>query len=198
MAGYQAIAATSHALRLLLDNAAAGSEWGAQTVEVFQTGQLQKPLESGKWKLSIYLYRVLVSTVRRDRGPRVDVDGRTYRPSLPVDLHYLVTAWAKEAPDAQRLLGWAMRTIDDTPALPASLLNSYSAEPVFAEHEDVELLWEPLTLGDLYNIWQVAQDNQAPSAAYIARMVNLDSRVELFDSELVHQRRFDYAGSATS
>ena len=196
MAGYQAIAATSHALRLMLDSAATGSEWGAQSVEVFQTGQLQKPLESGKWKLSIYLYRVLVSTARRDRGPRIGPDGRVFRPSLPLDLHFLVTAWAKEARDAQQLLGWAMRTIDDTPALHASLLNTYSNEPVFAEGEGVELLWEPLSLGDLYNIWQVAQVNQAPSAAYIARMVNLDSRVEIDDGALVRSRRFDYSGAA--
>jgi hypothetical protein len=46
---------------------------------------------------------------------------------------------------------------------------------------------------DLYDIWQVSSQNQAPSAAYIARSVALDSDVVLADEDLVLVRRLDYA-----
>jgi hypothetical protein len=196
MARYHAIAATSNAIRLLLENAAATSEWSGGDFALFQADDLQKPLEgTTKPKLSVYLYRVALSTARRDRGLRIDADGRQYRPSIPLDLHYLVTAWASEARTAQQLLGWAIRVLEDTPVLPASLLNAYQAGlNVFAPDETVELVWEPLTLVDLYDIWQVSTRSQAPSAAYVARMVQLDAEVPLDDGGAVRVRQFDYAG----
>jgi Pvc16 N-terminal domain len=194
MARYHGIAATSNAIRLLLENAAATSEWSGGSFELYQAEQLQKPLDGTKPKLSVYLYRILLSTVRRDRGFRIGPDGRRYRPSIPLDLHYLVTAWSSDAKTAHQLLGWAIRVLDDTPVLPVGLLNAYQAGlEVFAPDETVELVWEPLSLTDLYDIWQVSQQNQAPSASYIARMVQLDSDVPVDEGELVHVREFDYA-----
>lgn len=194
MARFHAIAATSSALRVLLENAAGGSGLPTTAVELYQADDLQKPLDTAKPKVSIYLYRVLVSTVRRDRGPRLGPDGLHYRPSIPVDLHYLVTAWASEAKTAHQLLGWAIRVLDDTPVLPAGLLNTYQAGlRVFEPDENVELIWNPLSLTDLYDIWQVSAQNQAPSASYIARMVQLDSDVALDEGQAVRVRQFDYA-----
>ena len=77
----------------------AGVGSGATTFELYQADDLQKPIDTSKPKVSIYLYRVLLSTARRDRGPRLGPDGRRYRPSIPLDLHYLVTAWAADAQD---------------------------------------------------------------------------------------------------
>jgi hypothetical protein len=194
MARYHGIAATSNAIRLLLENAAATSEWSGGSFELYQAEQLQKPLDGTKPKISVYLYRVLLSTVRRDRGFRIGPDGRRYRPSIPLDLHYLVTAWSSDAKTAHQLLGWAIRVLDDTPVLPVGLLNAYQAGlEVFGPDETVELVWEPLSLTDLYDIWQVSAQSQAPSASYVARMVMLDSDVALDDGELVHMREFDYA-----
>jgi Pvc16 N-terminal domain len=194
MARYHGIAATSNAIRLLLENAGATSELSGGSVDLYQAEQLQKPLDGTKPKLSVYLYRVVLSTVRRDRGFRIGPDGQRYRPSIPLDLHYLVTAWSSDAKRAHQLLGWAIRVLDDTPVLPVGLLNSYQAGlDVFAPDETVELVWEPLSLTDLYDIWQVSQQAQAPSASYVARMVMLDSDVEIDDGELVRVREFDYA-----
>ncbi len=194
MASYHAIAATSNALRLLLESAAATSEWSGGNFEVTQAQQLQKPPGGATPKVSIYLYRVVLSTARRDRGPRVAPDGVRYRASIPLDLHYLVTAWSSEARTAHQLLGWTIRVLDDTPVLPSALLNAYqSGRTVFAPDETVELLWEPLSLNDLSDLWQFAQQNQAPSASYRARMVALDSEVRVDDGAPVWLRRFDYA-----
>ena len=196
MAGYQAIAATSNAVRLLLENAGAGSEWSAASFELFQADKLQSPVSGAKPRVSIYLYRVLLSTVRRDRGPRIGVDGRLYQPSLPVDLHYLVTAWSRDAATAHRLLGWTFTVLHETPIIPAAVLNAYQAG-VFEDNETVEFLWNPLAAADLSDLWQVASIQQAPSGTYVARALRLDSTVALDDAAPVQVRQFDYAGAGS-
>jgi hypothetical protein len=195
MARHHAIAAASNAVKLLLENAAATDpDWTGTPVDLYQADDLQKPLEGSKPTLSVYLYRVVLSTVRRDRGFRRTPDGRLFRPSIPLDLHYLVIAWASQAATAHELLGWAIRTLDDTPIVPVGLLNAYrSGLAVFGPDETLELVWEPLSLTDLYDIWQVSTQHQAPSASYVARMVQLDSEVPLDEGDLVHIREFDYA-----
>jgi hypothetical protein len=194
MARYHAIAATSNAIRLLLENAAATSEWSNAGFELYQADDLQHPVDTNKPKVSVYLYRILLSSVRRDRGPRIGRDGVHYQPSIPLDLHYLITAWSSDAKTAHQLLGWAIRMLADTPVLPVGLLNAYTAgTEVFAADETVELVWESLSLTDLYDIWHVSTQHQAPSASYIARMVALDSEIPLDQGELVQLRQFDYA-----
>ena len=194
MASYHAIAATSTASRALLENAAPESEWSSAAFELYQADDLQSPFDGGQPRVSLFLYRVLLSSVRRDRGPRVRSDGVRCRASIPLDLHYLVTAWASEARTAQQLLGWTVRVLDDTPVIPSGLLNAYQAGlEVFAPDETVELVWNALSISDLNDVWAVAQMNQSPSATYVARGVALDSSVALDSGEPVVVRRFDYA-----
>jgi hypothetical protein len=195
MARHHAIAATSNGLRLLLENASATSEWAGHGFALFQAEDLKRPLNGEtRPKVSIYLYRVGLSTARRDRGARLGPDGVRYRPSIPLDLHYLVTAWASEAQTAHQLLGWTIRVLDDTPVLPTGLLNAYQAGlRVFEPDETVELVWNPLSLNDLHDIWQVSAQSQAPSASYLARMVQLDSEVPVEEGAAVRVRQFDYS-----
>jgi hypothetical protein len=194
MARFHAIGATSSAIRLLLENAAGRTGLPNVTVELYQADDLQKPVDPAKAKVGIYLYRILLSTARRDRGMRIGPDGQTYPPSIPLDLHYLVTAWSADARAAHQLLGWAIRVLEDTPILPVSLLNTYqSGITVFEPDETVELVWAPLSLTDLYDIWQVSAQHQAPSASYVARDVKLDSDNGIPPGAEVDERRFDYA-----
>jgi hypothetical protein len=193
MAKYQAIAATSNAVRLMLENAALDSEWSDAAVELFQADRLQNPIHATKPRISVYLYRVLLSTVRRDRGPRIGPDGRMYQPSLPVDLHYLITAWSRDAATAHRLLGWAFTVVQESPIIPTTLLNAYQAG-IFEGQETVEFVWNPLSQSDLSDMWQVASIQQAPSGTYVARAVRLDSMVPLDEGSPVQVRQFDYTG----
>ena len=99
-----------------------------------------------------------------------------------------------DARTAHQFLGWAIRVLHDTPVIPTGLLNTYQAGmKVFDPDETVELVWEPLSVTDLSDIWQVSALNHAPSATYIARSVMLDSDVPLDDGALVSVRQFDYA-----
>ncbi len=51
--------------------------------------------------ISLVLYRVNVSA-NRNLPPRRGLDGKRYRPPLPLDLHYLVIAWADDTIKQQR------------------------------------------------------------------------------------------------
>jgi hypothetical protein len=154
MARYPAIAATSDAILGLLQTAAIGADFPGLAFEHYQAKNLEKPMSQG---ISLVLYRVNVSA-NRNLPPRRGVDGKRYRPPLPLDLHYLVIAWADDTIMQQRLLGWAIRTIEDSPVLPAAVLNQHGPEPdVFRPSETVELVWENLTQQDTTNIWDAAK-----------------------------------------
>lgn len=191
MATYPAIAATSQAIVGLLKAAAGDSEFSGQRFELYQAKDLQSPMTSG---VSLWLYRVALGTSRRNLSPRTGEDGRRFRPSLPLDLHYLVTAWANDAATQQRLLGWCIRMLEDQPVLPSGLLNHFGPEPdVFRAHEAVELVAQPLTPQEISDVWEVSPKHQQPSMAYLARAIEVESQLELVEYPAVQTRELAYA-----
>jgi hypothetical protein len=190
MATYPAIAATSDAVLGLLQSAAVGTEFDGVAFAHYQSGDFESPMSDG---VSLYLYRVTVSS-NRNLPPQLGPDGRRYRPPIPLDVHFLVTAWAETAVRQQRMLGFAIRTLEDTPILPAGVLNQHSPEPnVFRPEETVELVYESLTVQDVGYIWDVAQTKEQPSAPYVARMVEIESPVALDEGGLVQTRELQFA-----
>ena len=197
MASYHAIAVTALALRGLLANACPRDEQhgfpGAE-FRLLTSADLQPPTKL-TLGVSFYLHRVAFNTSRRNLPPRTALDGTRFRPPVPVDLHFLMTAWGRSPEEQQSLLGWAIRTLQDTPVLPAGLLNRFAGDrgEVFHHGEAVELVGEILSLQDMLNIWEVAKHNEQPSVPYVARMVFLDSEIELGEFPPVQTRGFDYA-----
>lgn len=180
MATYQAIAAVGQAIIGLLEDAWPRQEFANAQFALYQPADMARtsPLSplSVRRGITLYLYRVAVNGAQRNRPPRLGSDGKRLRASLPVDLYYLMSAWAESAVLQQRLLGWAMRTLEDTLILPAGLLNRPGPERnIFRPTETVELSWEPLSLQDLVNIWDPFKQNFQPSVAFMARVVSLDS-----------------------
>ena len=185
MATYPAIAATSEAILGLLRNAAVGSEFAGVSFEHYQATNLQSPMSEG---ISLYLYRVTVSA-NRNRPARTGRDGRRYGPPLPLDLHYLTIPWAGDAIKQQRLLGFAVRVLEDTPILPAGVLNQHGPEPdVFRPEETVELVYELVSMQDLSEVWKVSQSKEQPAATYVARMVEIESERPVEEAGLVQTR----------
>ncbi len=175
MALYPAIAGASQAILDLLRGAAVETEFHSVELALYHAANLEKPMSEG---ISLWLYRVTVNP-NRNRPPRIGPDGTRYAPSLPLDLHYMLTAWAAEPIQEQRLLGWAVRTIEDTPLLPAGVLNRPLSEPdVFRPEESLELVWEPLATSDFLDLWEGIRTKMRPSASYLARIVELESSVE--------------------
>ena len=192
MATSNAIAATTRAILGLLEDEYP-SELGTLTFSsahpAAYTGDASPP--DG---FTLFLYRVGINATLRNLPPRIAPDGTRYRPSLPVDLYYLLTPWAANAERQQRLLGWGMRRLEDHTILPAGLLNHYLRESdVFRPDETVELVADPLSLPDLTNVWDKLKPRMQTSATYVARMVLIDSDIELREGREVQTRVFQMA-----
>jgi hypothetical protein len=189
MAGYPAIATMSEAVLGLLRTASAGGEFDGVELTHYGSASFQSPMSLG---LSLYLYRISVSATR-NRPWRLGADGRRYRPSLPIDAHFLLTAWAEDPIKQQRMLGFAIRTLEDTPILPAGVLNQHAPEPdVFRPDETVELVFESVSVQDASYIWEVAQTKEQPSATYVARMIELESTTAEDQAPRVQTRELDF------
>ncbi len=186
MAKFQAISATGQAIVGLLADACPKSEFPAARFELFQVEDFTGRLEEG---ISLYLYRLAVNGSRRNMAPSVGANGKRFRPPIPLDLYFMLSAWAKTAVKQQRLLAWAIRTLADLPILPASLLNHYGPETdIFKPAETVELIFDQLTLQDLNNLWSATKITPPLSVNYIARMVAIDSTLEIPDLADVQAR----------
>lgn len=189
MATTRAIAATTNGIVRLLELAYDQADFGnlAADFESYQAPQFQKPMKFG---LTLFLYRVAVNTAARNSRPHQRPSGDPVLPPLPVDLFYLLTAWAANASDQQELLGWGMRVLQDTPILPPSLLNADSPG-TFGPAESVELSADQLAHQDLASLWEIMKPNQQPSVGYVARMVALESTVTISEHPAVQTRVFE-------
>lgn len=189
MANYRAIAATSTALAGLLRDRYPREEFGdGLEVSLYQTRDFEAPMQDG---FSVYLFRTAINGAVRNLTLRRSPDGKRFRPSLPVDLHYMITPWAQDTERQLRMLGWAMRLMEDTGVLSAGHLNHYMPETdTFAAHEAVELICDPLSLADYLTLWDRLR-RLPPSATYALRMVLIDSDVTIEDGPAVQTRRFE-------
>jgi hypothetical protein len=199
MATFQAIAVTGNTIRNLLVEACPRDVFPGAQFQLSLTSNLVSPSFTDLG-VSIYLYRVAYNTNRRNRPPRTLLNGERFKPSVPLDLHFLLTAWAKTAEQQWALLAWTIRTIEDTQILPAGLLNQNAGSAadgtplnVFGEDESVELVGETLSLQDTTNIWEIARHSQQPSLALVARSVLIDSLVEIRSGQRIQTRAFDLA-----
>jgi uncharacterized protein DUF4255 len=190
MATYRAIAATSTALQGLIRDRYPRDEFGTGlSVELYQTRDFESPMLEG---FSIYLYRVAVNGSVRNLTLRRSADGRRFRPSLPLDLHYMITPWAQHIERQHRMLGWVMRMMEDVGALSAGHLNHYLHErETFSAHEGLEIVCDPLSLSDYLTLWDRLRPRLPASATYTLRMVFVDSDVPVSDGALVQTRAFD-------
>ena len=177
-------------VRLLNDAWTASGQPGVAS-KVFALSDFEEsPARHG---VGLFLYRVVVNGPQRNRPSRVTVNGTRTRPSLPVDLYYLLVPWGASVDTQHEILGWAMRTLEDSAILPAGLLNS-GQEQTFLPSETVEFVPEPMTLQDQTGLWQSLRTSWRLSVGYVARMVALDSQKAIPDGALVRIREMDYRG----
>ena len=140
MAAFDAIAVTSRAILGVIEDARP-ADFERARFRLFQSVDMDSPREGFAEGISLYLYRVTFNTTRRNMPPRRDpIKGTRRRPPVPLDLHFLLTAWAADAGQQQRLLGWAVRTLEDTPILPAILERCAGRSRRVSPSETVELV----------------------------------------------------------
>jgi hypothetical protein len=190
LATYQAIAAVGRAILRLLTDACPRDVFPSAQFEFLPVLESEQPIKEG---ITLCLYRVGANAARRTVPSRPRLNGQRRLPSLAVDLYFLITPWASNADALYRLLGWAMRVLDDTPILPMSLLNAFGPDAAtFQPDETVELIFEPVSLSDMSLIWENLRPRVQLSATYVARMIVLESTVERVEAGDVQARVFEY------
>src|SRR5690242_6982313 len=129
MASYRAIATVSDAIAHLLESRYSRDDFDGNQLEfkVYLAKDFAKPMDAG---VSVFLYRIYPNSAQRTPAGRTNGVGQRFRAQLPLDLHFLLTAWAQDASLQHTIAGWMMRIIEDTPSLPAGLLN-YNGREVF-------------------------------------------------------------------
>jgi uncharacterized protein DUF4255 len=194
LATFRAIAAVSRAVLKLLEDSCPRRDFPDAQFALHQALDFQKaPLGEG---VSLFLYRVAVNGSRRNLPVRTDLDGFRMKPPLPLDLSYVVCAWGRSVDVQQRLLGFCARALEDTPILPAGLLNQNAPEATtFRSDETVELVAEALSLQDLHLIWELVKPNVPLGMCYIARGVPIESTIAIAEYRPVQTRVFDMTGA---
>ncbi|MDH3249962.1 MAG: DUF4255 domain-containing protein [Acidimicrobiia bacterium] len=188
MATHRAIEAASDAvIELLRDNYPAEVTDPQLQFKVFTRSDFEIGLTAG---VSLFVYRVYVDGSERAPDGRVGEDGRKQRPQLPVQLHFLLTAWAPTASLQHLLIGWMMRTLEDYPVLPAGLLNRRydESDPVFWPDETVELSTAPMDTEDLFGLFDQLGDEYRLSVPYQARGIRIESARVIEEYEPVQER----------
>ncbi len=194
MATWNAIAATSKALLAVLEEGFPRDRFPiAPSFDLVQPQRLAaaNALPDG---IALCLWRVALNP-RRSLPPRQTPDGRRCKPSLPLDLHYLLVPVAAQADTQHSLLGWALRELEDHPVLASGELNRQLAVPaVFGPDEAVELVADPLALADFLALWDKAKSTLPVVMGYTARMLLIDSEVPMSEGPPVREREFALAG----
>ncbi len=174
MATHHAISATAKSILGLLAEKCPKPEFTGAEFKLCQPTDFvasKRPL----FGLSLCLCRVSINTTQRNPVPPTTPDGRRIRPPLPLDLHFVLTAWAKTADRQHDLLGWAMCVLDENAILPAALLNRFAGGTgaVFGPEESVGVVPASLDFEQMSAIAELAQIRQQPSIVYIARPVSI-------------------------
>jgi hypothetical protein len=138
----------------------------------FDTGSSSSLISQKEPALSIFLYRVEVDPVMRAGWAAVgSIDGRAH---LPLDLHYLLTAWAEAAEFEHEILGSAMTCLETTPILSGPMLHPSTS---WQTNEAVQVGTEDLGSDQLMRIFDSLEASYRTSVPYRARVIRLDGTV---------------------
>ena len=190
MATPRAIAAVSDSIVHLLESRFSPQDFSNNSLEfkVYLASDFATPMEAG---VSVFLYRTYVNSNNRSPAGRVSATGERFKPMLPLDLYFLLTAWAKDASLQHTIAGWMMRVLEDVPSLPAGLLNHRGVQ-VFQPQETVELAVAELETETLFRIWEVIVNNAYQiSVPYVARNVRIESDLLEAEAAPVQERELD-------
>ncbi len=190
MASYLAVAATCESIVKLLRSNYDPADFGTPLdFKVYTSVDFQKPMDTG---VTVFPYRIYINGALRHPDGKILGNRVHQRPQLPLDIHFILTAWAKEASLQCAIAGWMLRVIDDSPVLPSGLLNS-TFPNVFDDHETAEIVPGELSTEDMLRLWEaLIQHSYRLSVPYIARAIRIESPSTVLESEPVRQRDYVY------
>lgn len=97
-------------------------------------------------------------------------DGRSH---LPLNLHYLLTAWAGNADYEQRILGSAMRALEDVPIVHGPTLD-VSAGAAWGPTEALQIVAEEMSTEAVVRTFDSLDTSYRLSVPYVARIARID------------------------
>jgi hypothetical protein len=119
--------------------------------------------------LTLFLYRVDYNKTMRSAWSALGHrDGESH---LPVDLHFLLTAWADNADHEYRIVGRAMQCIENFPILSGPALDPLTD---WATHEAIQICLEDLSTEDVMRTYDSLPVDYKLSVPYVARIVVID------------------------
>jgi len=175
MSNALAIAATTATLRNLLTR-------GLPTTDV-TVRPPDKARNGGGNQVNVFLYQVAANAAWRNQDlPWATKSGESGHPPLPLNLHYLITAYG-EGDDDERghaVLGQAMSILHDHCLLGAGeILNATQANlgdsDLHAQPERIRITLQPLSLDEISKLWAGFQTQYRLSAAYQVAVVLIES-----------------------
>lgn len=178
VAGFRSIAAVGRSIEAVL-NAAYAAEEPIDAADPTRAVLIQTDdLDLGSTSLivrpalSILLIRVdFNKTMRANWSSIGQLDGRAH---LPLDLHYLLTAWADNADHEHRIVGRTLQVLEQAGALSGPLLHP---DGDWLPGEAVQLYLEDMATDDLMRTFDSLTCDFRLSVPYIARVVVVSSDV---------------------
>lgn len=166
-----AIAAVTETIRKLLATGLGFVNEDSVTTEPPDTAR-----ESGDTsdQINLFLYHLLPNAAWRNMDPPLQTrPGETSPPALALDLDYLITAYGD---NDHKLLGQAMLVLYDTPLLSRdAIAAAFPDSGLENQFERVRITLQPLSLEDMYRLWNGFQTQYRVSAAYRVTVILIDS-----------------------
>ena len=120
--------------------------------------------------VTVFLYRVAISAEMRNGPRRTLPDGQTTRPLLPIELHFMITPWARDMGDGYRIVGRILQLLYDNAELgPAQLEGG-----AWASGDSVQIVLESLPIDDHYRIWDSSGLAYRLSLTYMFRVIGIE------------------------
>lgn len=158
-------------------------------LQLYTVTNFRQPMEAG---VSILAFRLEVDGTQRAPDPPPDVNGQRRLAQLPIDVHLLLTAWARDASLQLSIATWMMRALADHAVFTPARLNA-AVPGTFGHDEIVSLQPSPIPNEDLLRLWELLGPTSFQlSVPYLARGSRIDSSVTQQEHDLVVEREFQY------
>jgi hypothetical protein len=199
MSGPLAIGAVSAVLRNMLDNGVIDANAALQTPvrvtavapDTIDLSDLQREPQ-----LNLFLYQVTPNSGWRNQAlPSRNGSGeRLTNPPLALDLHYLLTAYARDDFHAEVLLGYAMQVLHERPmldrrairltldlGLPASaglpaLYGALAASDLAEQVEAIKITPAMMGGDEMSKLWTAIKSSYRPSFGYLVSVVLIEAK----------------------
>jgi hypothetical protein len=132
-------------------------------------------------QISVYLYNVTELTIMRNQATQTL---NPSKPSLYLNLRYLITPITKNVEDDQAVLGKILRVFHETPILRGADLQGSLSEG----SEDLKVMLDQASVDELSKIWSMLSAPYRLSVSYTVYPVRIEPAVKPDSKQLTVQR----------